>query len=229
MKSSHCLLVVLILAALATSPCWSNDNGQAAQSASKGTARPLLNSERIKQKFGSYGVDVLEDDGKLRISSLYTLDDGRKTTRTLAVVIYAGKIPQQIQHEHQVILAGGSIGETFTRNGWRVEKENLYFGEIGASPDFEEIYSLMGGIDAVNLAVHVYRLFVCRDGSCFAYATLSEVHHPDYLKVRDLREIYEDSGDALAQDKEWNRAGDGKNEQDVQEALDLTLAALAAQ
>lgn len=29
--------------------------------------------------------------------------------------------------------------------------------------------------------------------------------------------------------KEWNRAGDGKNEQDVQEALDLTVAALAAQ
>jgi len=229
MKGAHCLLIVLILAALAIPPCWSNDNDRAAQSASAETARPLLNSERIKQKFGSYGIDVLEDDGKLRISSLYTLDNGRKITRTLAVVIYPEDIPQQIQAEHQAIKGGGSMGEVFTRNGWRVDKENLYLGEIQASRDFDEIYSLMGQIEPVNLAVHIYRLSVCRDGSCFAYATLSEVHHPDYLQVRDLREIYKGPGDALSQDTEWNRAWDGKNEQDVQEALDLTVAALAAQ
>ena len=228
MKNAH-RLFILILAVLPISPCWSNDNGQAAQSAARETARPLLNSERIKQKFGSYGIDVLEDDGKLRISSLYTLEYGRKITRTLAVVIYPEDIAPQIQAEHQAIKGGGSMGEVFTRNGWQVEKENLYLGEIQASSDFDEIYSLMGQIEPVNLAVHVYRLSVCRDGSCFAYATLNEVHHPDYLKLRDLREIYEGSGDALAQDKEWNGAGDGKNEQDVQEILDLAVAALAAQ
>lgn len=35
--------------------------------------RPLLNSERIQACFGSYGVEVLVQQGNLRISSLYSL------------------------------------------------------------------------------------------------------------------------------------------------------------
>lgn len=34
--------------------------------------RPMLNSERIQACFGSYGVEVLEQQGNLRISSLYS-------------------------------------------------------------------------------------------------------------------------------------------------------------
>ena len=220
MKSAHCLLVVLILVALPISPCWSNDNGQAAQSASKGTARPLLNSERIKQKFGSYGIDVLKDDGAVRISSLYSLQQGQKVTRTLAVVVYAPSIPAPIQQEHQAIIAGGSIGEVFARSGWLVKKENLYIGEISASADFDEIYALMGESGEVDLAVNIYKLAVCKEGTCFAYATISEVHHPDYLGLSDLGEIY--GGPKAAGEPR------AKKERDVQLALDLTLAALAA-
>jgi hypothetical protein len=36
--------------------------------------RPLLNSERIQACFGSYGVEVLQQQDNLRISSLYSLD-----------------------------------------------------------------------------------------------------------------------------------------------------------
>jgi len=227
MKKLHCCAVVFALGVLAISPCWSSGSDPAAQAASTETARPPLNSERIKQRFGSYGIDVLQDDGKVRISSLYTSQGGRKTTRTLAVVIYPGLIPVQIQREHQAIAAGGSMGAVFIQSGWSVAKENLYFGEIKASPDFDEIYSLMGGIGETNLAVHVYRLLVCRDGSCFAYATLSEVHHPDYLGLADLREIYVASNDAPAHYKEENKEED--KERDIRETLDLTRAALATQ
>jgi len=220
MKNAHCLLVVLILAALAISPCWSDDNGQAAKAASTESARPLLNSERIKQKYGSYGIDVLQDDGAVRISSLYSFQHGQKVTRTLAVVVYAPSIPASIQQEHQTIIAGGSIGEVFARSGWLVKKENLYIGEISASADFDEIYALMGESGEVDLAVHIYKLSVCSQGSCFAYATISEVHHPDYLGLSDLREIYGGS-------KAAGEPG-AKKERDVQLALDLTLAALAA-
>ena len=45
-----------------------------------------LNSERIRQNFGSYGVDVLSNENKRRISSLYSIDGDEKTTRTYAVV-----------------------------------------------------------------------------------------------------------------------------------------------
>ena len=220
MKNAHCLLVVLILAALAISPCWSDDNGQAAKAASTESARPLLNSERIKQKYGSYGIDVLQDDGAVRISSLYSFQNGQKVTRTLAVVVYAPSIPASIQQQHKNIIAGGSVGEVFARSGWLVEKENLYVGEISASADFDEIYALMGESGEVDLAVNIYKLSVCKGGTCVAYATISEVHHPDYLGLSDLREIYGGS-------KAAGEPG-AKKERDVQHALDLTLAALAA-
>jgi hypothetical protein len=224
-KRIFCLVLALALTWLATSPCWSKGNAPAAPPGSAEAARPLLNSERIKQKYGSYGIDILEDDGEVRVSNLYSTQGSQKITRTLAVVIYPEDIPQQIQREHQAIVAGGSIGETFTRSGWQVEKENLYFGEIRASPDFDEIYSLMGGIEETNLAVHVYRLSVCREGSCFAYATLSEVHHPDYLGLAEIMDIYGASNQVPSQGGDQDR----ETQQDVQETLDLTVAALAAQ
>ena len=219
MKGVHCLVVAFLLAALAMCPCGSAGSDPAASAVSTSASRPLLNSERIKQKYGSYGIDVLEDDGAVRVSSLYSVQDGRKITRTLAVVIYPRIIPEQIQREHQAIAAGGSMGEVFTRNGWKVEKENLYFGEIRASPDFDAIYSLMGGIADANLAVHVYRLSVCRDGACFAYATLSEVHHPDYLSLAELREIYAGSNDAPAQAAEQGSDQYQEDQPDIQETL----------
>ena len=36
-------------------------------------ARPLLNSERIKQKFGSYGINILDANAELRVSNLYSI------------------------------------------------------------------------------------------------------------------------------------------------------------
>lgn len=219
MKGVRYCAVALALVVLAVSPRWSAGCDQVAQAAPTENTRPLLNSERIKQKYGSYGIDVLEDDGAVRVSSLYSTHSGQKIARTLAVVVYPEVIPAQLQREHQTIAGGGSMGEVFTRNGWQVEKENLYLGEIQASPDFDEIYSLMGQIEPVNLAVHVYRLSVCRDGSCFHYATLNEVHHPDYLVLADLRKIYGGSSAALEPGT--------KKEQGVQRALDLAVAALA--
>jgi hypothetical protein len=151
----------------------------------------ILNSERIRGEFGNYGIDVLEQTGQVRVSNLYSLDGERKITRTLAVVIYPAEIPPAILAEHEVIVRGGSIGEVFKGNGWRVEKENLYLGEIPVSADYDEIYAMMGGIQPVNLAVHLYELLVCKLESCFSYATIAEVHHPGYLALDELEEIYE--------------------------------------
>ena len=40
--------------------------------------RELLNSERIEQQFGSYGIDVLESDAEMRVSNLYSLSGQQK-------------------------------------------------------------------------------------------------------------------------------------------------------
>jgi hypothetical protein len=48
----------------------------------------------------------------------------------------------------------------------------------------------MGGIEPSPLAVHVYALGVSRGGVEVDYASIVEVHHPDYLGLADLVELY---------------------------------------
>ena len=152
--------------------------------------RPLLNSERIKKKFGSYGIEVLESGAKIRVSNLYSIEDDRKTTRTIAVVRYPDIVDPLFSKEHNEILGGQSIGAVFKRNGWEINKRNQYFGQIDASKELASMYELFGGIMPTPLAVHIYSLFIEKNGSKFHYATIAEIHHPQYLSLQELREIY---------------------------------------
>jgi len=67
--------------------------------------RPELNSERIRQTFGSYGVDVLANDENRRVSSLYSSAGSDKTTRTYAVVDFIGAAKSALRTEHALIEA----------------------------------------------------------------------------------------------------------------------------
>lgn len=149
--------------------------------------RELLNSERIGQVFGSYGVEVLSSTATLRVSKLFSTHDEREICRTFAVVAYPREIDGAIAAEHSAILAGGSIGATFAEGGWRVSKVHHYFGEL---PSTAKVEALMGGIEPSRLAVHVYALGVSRGGIEIEYASIVEVHHPDYLELADLVELY---------------------------------------
>jgi hypothetical protein len=157
---------------------------------SKESSTLPLNSERIKEEFGNYGVDVVRQDERLRVSSLYSVERGRKITRTVAVVVYPDAIPVGILEEHREILKGSSIGETFRRHGWSVSKKTLYTGSLHAAPDFDGVYAAMGNIAPTDLAVHVYELSVAKDDLRLSYAAIAEVHHPDYLRLPDLESIY---------------------------------------
>jgi hypothetical protein len=156
------------------------------------TGRDLLNSERIEAKFGSYGIEVLESDDHLRVSSLFSLEDGHRVCRTFAVVRYPDAVDARLGVEHEMIVAGGSIGATFAARGWTVLKRHRYFGEISSAP---RVASLMQRTPAERLAVHVYVLDVARNGERFEYAWIAEVHHPDYLDVDALHAIYGSSND----------------------------------
>jgi len=149
--------------------------------------RELLNSERIEQVFGSYGIEVLSSTPTLRVSKLYSMQDGREICRTFAVVVYPREIDGAIAAEHSAILAGGSIGATFAAAGWRVSKVHQYFGEL---PSTARVEALMGNIEPSPLAVHVYALGVSKGAEEIQYANIVEVHHPDYLDLADLVELY---------------------------------------
>ena len=168
--------------------------------------RPLLNSERIQACFGSYGVEVLVQQGNLRISSLYSLGDctndfvgkascGRPLaaeshiTRTLAISEFATDLPEALQTPYRAIRDGASMGATLEAAGWRVDKRHRHVGEVPISTTFGCMSGLPAGASQ-QWAVQVYDLWVLRNESEVRFALLAELHDPRYLTLQDLYRIY---------------------------------------
>lgn len=155
----------------------------------------LLNSERIQQRFGSYGIDLFDNDENLRRSNLHSLQNGRKICRTYAVVQYNPIDNDPVGHEsigeeHAQILAGASIGATFKANGWSIYKETRYAGELELPQEATHIRQLLGPLESPVLAMHVYRLLLKKGLQIIDYAIIIELHHPDYLDSDDVARLY---------------------------------------
>jgi len=151
--------------------------------------RVLANSDRIFLKFGSYGIDVLEDGHGLRVSDLFSIHDGVKINRTLAVVLYPTQVETAFAKEHAAIIGGQSIGIVFNKSGWQIDKRHLYFGTIETASDTSASGSFFR-VGQKPLAIHIYSLLVKQNGAAYHYATIAEVHHPDYLTLEDLHAVY---------------------------------------
>lgn len=151
----------------------------------------LLNSERIAQRFGSYGISVLASEASLRRSSLYSLENNTPTCRTYAVVRFVNQLDDRYRDEHAEVLAGNSIGAIFRSHGWDLLKQTLYIGSLALPRGNTGIGGLMRITGPRDLALHVYQLLLVRDDQVFEYATIAETHHPAYLSEDDLRSLYE--------------------------------------
>lgn len=164
-------------------------------------AAPPLNSERIAERYGSYAVTVVRQDMRLRIASLESVERHRRVTRTLALVRFAEATPPELAAIDARIRDGASIGSSFSDAGWTIDKPLVYLGELGVGSEAAALASLMHiGLPA-RLAVHIYRFEVRRGDQRHRYASIVELHHPDYLDVADLQSIYgpgPDSPDAAA-------------------------------
>ena len=150
----------------------------------------LLNSERIKERFGSYGIDVLASSDVLRRSNLHSIESGEKICRTYAVVRFDNASAAAIGDEHAQILEGGSIGATFRANGWAIYKETRYVGDLTLRTDAAHLQRLMALNGAPQIAMHVYRLLLKKNSQIIDYATIVELHHPDYLTSDDVARLY---------------------------------------
>ncbi len=168
-------------------------------------AGPWLNSDRIERSFGSYGVDVLYSDSRRRVSSLYSSAGSDKTTRTYAVVDFAAETRPSFAHEQALIEAGQSIGSTFRDGGWLINKQHLFIGELEIPSTYAEIGELMRVMLPEKLATHVYVLNVSKNGVSFNYATITEIHHPDYMTTAMLKEVY---GEIIFDDSNRDRIHD---------------------
>lgn len=147
----------------------------------------ILNSERIEQAFGSYGIAVVHSDERIRVSDLYSTDGAARITRTLAIVAYPVSIEPAIARAHARILAGESIGATFQNEGWQVVKTGHCYFETSLPAAVAAVMNVAPG---TRSAVHAYRLHVASDAASYDYAEIIEMHHPDYLTIADLEEIY---------------------------------------
>jgi hypothetical protein len=154
------------------------------------TAHDPLNSERISRKFGSYGIEVIENNNNIRVSNLYSTETAGRICRTFAVVGMTDLVDPAFAAEHDRIMHGASIGAVFRAAGWAVDKRHLYIGEIAVGRQATRLLRLMRIEAPVTLAVHVYLLGIWKNELAFDYAMIAEVHHPDYLTVAELREVF---------------------------------------
>ncbi len=162
------------------------------------TETVLLNSERIEQRFGSYGNDVLASEAGLRRSSLYSIEDGDRVCRTYAVVRFTDEPDTSYSPEHAKVLAGNSLGEVFKANGWAIHKQTLHIGSFEVEQPASELSCSMRLAGSDNLALHIYQLLLARNDKAFEYATIIEAHHPAYLTQDDLLDIYHYDSEALS-------------------------------
>ena len=166
--------------------------GKPLPSTSPASAIQLLNSERIAKKFGNYEVEVLpESDGKVRISNLHSIQDGRKICRTFAITFFANNLHPSLAKEHTLITEKGqSIGAVFKANGYEVRKRTRYIGSFD-NPQ-RRILQLMHDNDRSSLAMYIYDFSVAKDGTELPYATIVEIYHADYLREQNIKDIYGD-------------------------------------
>jgi len=163
----------------------------------------LGNSDRIRLKFGNYGIEIIENGLRIRVSNLYSTANGVKTNRTFAVVMYPEVIEPAFGKEHEAIIKGQSIGIVFKENGWRIEKHHQYIGELDIGSDYAAVHSVFGDIGAVRPVIHVYSLLIKKNNAQFHYASIAEVHHPDYLGLEDLQAIFGEEFDgSLEKDRD---------------------------
>ena len=149
-----------------------------------------LNSERISEHFGSYGIDVVSTEPGLRHSNLYSSEGGVHTCRTYAVVRFVDEPDALIDAEHEQILAGQSIGAIFKASGWKIFKETLHIGTARIDDATHPVATLMCLQTGADVAMHVYHLMLKKHDRAIDYATLIELHHPDYLRYGDLLDLY---------------------------------------
>lgn len=141
-----------------------------------------MNSDRIRQMFGSYSVDVLRQQEDLRIANLCSKHGTRTICRTLAVTLFAPTLPDALQRADQMIREGSSIGETLRQQGFVTHKADTHWCTVTAGEPFASITQQEVAAGS-RLAARVYTLLVEHEGDCWEYATIAEAYHPEHEAI----------------------------------------------
>ena len=150
----------------------------------KGTHH-LVNSERIKARFGSYHVQVLHQDAATRLASLCSRHDDLDICRTLAVTRFASPTPATLDEADALIRQGDSIGSTLEQAGQHLSREIIAEASV---PCGDAFIALTGQTVKRGdlMSLRLYRLDAGPDPEALMpYATIAEAHHPEHVPVSD--------------------------------------------
>ena len=161
------------------------------------TGEALLNSDLIRERFGSYHVDVLRRSGETRVSALSSDDDGERICRTFAVTQFLPGRLRVNQAVLQQIEDGGSIGATLRRAGIEVDKQTVDISELNLEDAAHPALERMQLEVPATLALHIYTLGVRDDSDASPFAIIAELHHPDFLSRAQLVELFEPGPESL--------------------------------
>ena len=149
-----------------------------------------LNSELITQKFGTYGIEIIENKNNIRVSNLYSYEENERISRTFAITTLTEQIETIFSVEHDLITKGGSIGAVFKDHGWNITKQHKFIGNVTIDNQSKRISRLMRIEPPLSLAVHIYVFVISKNKKSFNYAIIAEIHHPAYLTSTMLKSIY---------------------------------------
>lgn len=185
----------------------------------------ILTSDRIKAKFGSFGVQVLLQDelSGVRLSNLYSEHDGEKITRAIALVAFERSMDDELKKAHLEILDGGSIGSTLTKHGFTLQKNALYRGALENMPI--QLGKLMKS-KSDSFATLIYDLIVKSGNKSLPYCTITEVYSPEFLTINELNGLYDNVASANQKQQVDERLTISKTAGKVEDNLALIRAAI---
>ena len=163
-----------------------------------------MNSDKIRERFGHYGVELLEQNTTTRLASLYSLSGDQRITRTLALTRFELPTHNAVAEQDAQIRSGDSIGATLRQAGWTVVKNNTIDCQVTAGRRF----ALLGGAtlspeDPVLL--RVYTLSVVKQDLALDYAIIAEAHHPEHTAVHAaLSPLSEIKASQWEHDAKWS-------------------------
>jgi hypothetical protein len=164
-----------------------------------------VNSEEIKARFGSYHVDVLQQDQTSRLANLYSTHDGVAVCRTLAITRFSQPISPALKEADKQIRAGHSIGNTLQQAGLLMSREVIIEASTPCGQQFSALCAQTVPVES-HIYLRVYRLHAGTDPqSLTPYAIIAEAHHPDHTGVRaGLRPLYDVDASQWDADIKWS-------------------------
>ena len=141
-----------------------------------------MNSDRITARFGSYGVELLEQSQRHRIANLHSGIVPEHICRTLAVTVFHLPVHDDLRQVDEAIRAGASLGATLRSAGWRVVRSDAAQATAPAGSAFERL-SQQSCPAGTPLALQVYTLLAASDAQRLPYAAIAEAYHPDHVAL----------------------------------------------